>query len=154
MLTWVLRLQRSWVHKVPLLEQELLTLPCIQVHYRFWFVWGSCCSFFSFLCRSLLVFCAFCFWPFYCLSYSSYMFRIFKLFIEPNTRMMLSQNKAKLRNKAQKIWTITGLNMIIKIYGWSSFKVKSQYEIAYISFLKYKMISPVKKLPKDLSTNA
>jgi len=44
--------------------------------------------------------------------------------------------------------------MIIKIYGWSSFKVKSQYEIAYISFLKYKMISPVKKLPKDLSTNA
>ena len=115
-------------------SRNCLPFRCIQVHYRLWFLWGSCCSIFSFLCRSLLVFCPFCFWPFYCLSYSSYMFRIFKRFIEPNARMMLSQNKAKLRNKAQKIWTITGLNMIIKIYGWSSFKVKSQYEIAYFSF--------------------
>jgi hypothetical protein len=60
--------------RVPLVEQELLTLPEHLSSPSVFSAWGSCYSIFSFICmfcRSLFVLLCFFFWPLCCLFFSN-----------------------------------------------------------------------------------
>ena len=70
--SWLItRFVTKLIRWVPLVEQELLTLPGAP-EFTPGLYWGSCYSIFSFMCvfcRSLFVLLCFFFWPLCCLSF-------------------------------------------------------------------------------------